>query len=56
MLGVGLILIAKGAEARVAVAIYAVSLSALFGVSALYHRVDWKRPAPAAGCAASTTR
>ena len=24
--------------------IYAVSLSALFGVSALYHRVDWKRP------------
>src|SRR6476469_3197487 len=31
--GVGLILIAKGAEARLAVAIYAVSLSAVFGVS-----------------------
>src|SRR3954454_6447177 len=44
VLGVGLILIAKGAEARLAVAIYAVSLSAVFGVSALYHRVEWKRP------------
>jgi hemolysin III len=44
VLGVGLILIAKGGEARLAVAIYAASLSALFGVSALYHRVDWKRP------------
>ncbi len=44
VLGVGLILIAKGSEARIAVAIYAASLSALFGVSALYHRVDWKRP------------
>ena len=44
VLGVGLIVIAKGAEARVAVGIYAASLSAVFGVSALYHRVDWKRP------------
>jgi hemolysin III len=44
VLGVGLILIAKGGEARLAVGIYAASLSALFGVSALYHRVDWKRP------------
>jgi len=26
------------------VAIYAVSLSALFGTSALYHRVNWQRP------------
>src|SRR5687767_1374686 len=31
VLGVGLILLANGAEARLAVAIYAVSLSALFG-------------------------
>jgi hemolysin III len=31
-------------EARFAASIYAVSLSALLGVSALYHRVDW-RPA-----------
>ena len=44
VLGAGLIVLAKGAEARLAVAVYAVSLSALFGVSALYHRVDWKRP------------
>ena len=45
VLGVGLILLARGGEARLAVTIYALSLSALFGVSALYHRVDWKRPA-----------
>ncbi len=44
VLGGGLIVLAKGGEAQLAVAIYAVSLSALFGVSALYHRVDWKRP------------
>ena len=44
ILGALLIVIAKGGEARLAVAIYAASLSALFGVSALYHRVDWKRP------------
>jgi hemolysin III len=44
VLGAGLIVAAKGSEARVAVAIYALSLSALFGVSALYHRVDWQRP------------
>ena len=44
ILGGTLIVLAKGAEAQVAIAIYAVSLSALFGVSALYHRVDWKRP------------
>ena len=44
ILGAGLILIAAGAEARLAAAIYAASLSALFGVSALYHRVTWRRP------------
>lgn len=44
LLGAGLIVLAKGGEARVAAAIYAVSLSALFGVSALYHRHDWQRP------------
>ena len=43
-LGAGLIVAARGGEARVAVAIYAASLSALFGVSALYHRVTWRRP------------
>jgi hemolysin III len=44
VLGAGLIVLAQGFEARLAVAIYALSLSALFGVSALYHRTDWKRP------------
>jgi hemolysin III len=44
VLGAALIVLAKGFEARLAIAVYAVSLSALFGVSALYHRVDWQRP------------
>jgi hemolysin III len=44
VLGAGLIVAAKGGEARLAVTIYALSLSALFGVSALYHRHDWSRP------------
>ncbi len=41
-LGAALIIAAEGAKATVAVAIYAASLSALFGVSALYHRVTWR--------------
>ncbi len=43
-LGAGLIIAAKTPEATLAVAIYAVSLSALLGTSALYHRVNWSRP------------
>jgi hemolysin III len=43
-LGAGLIIAAKSPKATLAVAIYAVSLSALLGTSALYHRVNWKRP------------
>jgi hemolysin III len=43
-LGGGLIVAAETPEARLAVTIYAVSLSALLGTSALYHRVDWTRP------------
>jgi hemolysin III len=43
-LGAALIVTAKTPKATLAVAIYAVSLSALLGTSALYHRVDWKRP------------
>jgi hemolysin III len=43
-LGAGLILAAKTPKATLAVAIYAVSLSALLGTSALYHRVNWTRP------------
>jgi hemolysin III len=42
--GAALILVAKTPKATLAVAIYAVSLSALLGTSALYHRVNWKRP------------
>lgn len=43
-LGAGLIVAADTPQATLAVAIYAVSLSALLGTSALYHRVDWRRP------------
>ena len=42
--GVALILLAKTPKATFAVGIYAVSLSALLGTSALYHRVNWTRP------------
>jgi hemolysin III len=42
--GGGLILAADTPRATLAVAIYAASLSALFGTSALYHRVNWRRP------------
>ena len=37
----GLVAIAPTAAARVSVAIYAVTLCGLFGISALLHRVDW---------------
>jgi hemolysin III len=43
-LGVALIVAAETPKATLAVAIYAVSLSALLGTSALYHRVNWARP------------
>jgi hemolysin III len=42
--GTALIVLAETPKATLAVAIYAVSLSALFGTSALYHRVNWSRP------------
>ena len=41
-LGLSLIVLADTPEKLLAAGIYAVSLSALFGVSALYHRIDWK--------------
>ena len=44
VLGAGLIVAADGFKATLAVAIYSISLSALFGVSALYHVHQWKRP------------
>jgi len=43
-LGAALIVAADSPKATLAVAIYAASLSALLGTSALYHRVDWRRP------------
>jgi hemolysin III len=39
--GTALVLLAPAGEATVAAAIYALTLSGLFGVSALYHRVTW---------------
>ena len=42
--GAILVLAAPTARATAAVAIYAASLSALLGVSALYHRINWRRP------------
>jgi hemolysin III len=42
--GATLIILAETPKATLAVAIYAVSLSALLGTSALYHRVNWSRP------------
>jgi len=42
--GAALIVAAKTPKATLAVAIYAASLSALLGTSALYHRVEWRQP------------
>jgi hemolysin III len=39
--GVALVFVAGGLLARVAAVAYAISVSALFGASALYHRVNW---------------
>ena len=39
--GVVLILLARGASADVAASLYAVSVAALFGTSAAYHRGNW---------------
>lgn len=40
--GVALVLGAESPRARLAVAVYGLSVAALFGTSALYHRVDWR--------------
>jgi hemolysin III len=40
--GSGLVLEAGSARARIATLIYALSVAALFGTSALYHRIDWQ--------------
>jgi hemolysin III len=43
--GILLVLLATTTRALVAAVVYAASMSALFGVSALYHRVTWNGPA-----------
>ena len=40
--GVGLVLEAGSGRARLAAAVYALSVAALFGTSATYHRVHWR--------------
>jgi hemolysin III len=40
--GVVLVVVADSAREQVAMWIYAVALAAMFGVSALYHRVNWR--------------
>jgi len=40
--GASLVLEASSLRARLAVAVYALSVAALFGTSAPYHRVDWR--------------
>jgi hemolysin III len=42
--GVALVASAGSGRARVAAAIYAFSVAALFGTSAVYHRVTWRSP------------
>ncbi len=41
-LGLLLVVIADSVRARIALTVYALSLVALFGVSALYHRINWQ--------------
>jgi hemolysin III len=42
--GVLVVLLADGGTPRIAAAVYALSVTGLFGASALYHRVTWRRP------------
>ena len=39
--GAALVLVAPGGRATLATAIYALTVAGLFGVSAVYHRVNW---------------
>jgi hemolysin III len=43
--GLALVLLADGLRERFASWVYAVALAAMFGASAVYHRVDWRTPA-----------
>jgi hemolysin III len=46
-LGLALVILAPGGRGTAAAAIYAASVAALFGTSALYHGVDWPTPGAA---------
>jgi hemolysin III len=56
LIGIALVASAPSARARLAAAIYAVSVAALSGSSALYHRVAWRSPGRVGGCAGWTIR
>jgi hemolysin III len=43
--GIVLVILADGFRERLASWVYAVALAAMFGASALYHRVNWRTPA-----------
>jgi hemolysin III len=43
-LGIALVVTAPSGRATTAAAVYAACVAMLFGSSALYHRIDWKRP------------
>jgi hemolysin III len=43
--GTVLVALADGLRERLASWVYAVALAAMFGTSAIYHRVDWRTPA-----------
>ena len=43
-LGVALVLTAPSGRATAAAAVYAACVALLFGTSALYHRINWRRP------------
>ena len=43
LLGLALVLAASGSRETVAATVYSVSVAALLGTSALYHRVNWSR-------------
>ena len=42
VLGAVAVLVADGARERASVTVYAIGICGLFGVSALYHRIDWQ--------------
>jgi hemolysin III len=45
LLGALVVMFADGGRERIAAVVYAASVTGLFGASALYHRVTWRRPA-----------